>query len=90
MVSTETEQLPTKILYPVDFFPLSDPTHQELIEEFVTVLERYLNTTRTEVNLTAEWSKSAVVDAKGQVLQEYMAKVRVCGIELSLQSTYIP
>jgi hypothetical protein len=68
---------PTKILYPVDFFPLPDPIHQELVEQFVAVLERYLDTKRTEVNLAAEWSKSAPAGVQRQGLQEYMAKVRL-------------
>jgi hypothetical protein len=69
-------------LYPVDFFPLPNPAHQKLVEDFVAVLERYLNITRTEMSLAEEWSNSAMANAKGQPLQEYMAKVSPKMLEL--------
>ncbi len=33
---------PVRLLYPLDFFPLPDPTHQSLMEEFIGVLEDFL------------------------------------------------
>lgn len=71
-VPRETKGLPTRILYPVDFFPLPNPVHQDLMENFVSVLERHLNVKRTEISLASEWGKTA---RQKQGLQDYMAEV---------------
>lgn len=74
-VPADTAWMPKTILYPVDFFPMPDQTHQSLMEEFVTVFEQYLNIKRTEVNLAKKWEEDPPPSAAGQTLQQYIAKV---------------
>ncbi|ROW08437.1 hypothetical protein VMCG_03147 [Cytospora schulzeri] len=68
--------LPRRIIFPVDFFPLPDPDHQKLVEEFVEKLEGHLGVRRIEVDLAQLWkdkppSEPFVTD---ESLQEYMKK----------------
>lgn len=69
--------LPTRILYPTDFFPLADPEQQSLYESFVQKLETLLRVKRIEVDLAQLWkdqppSESSAADVP---LQEYMKRV---------------
>lgn len=68
---------PKQILYPVDFFPLADHAQQQLIEDFIAVLEASWRAKKTKINVTRIWEKKAPTKAKGQTLQQYMAKVCV-------------
>jgi len=74
-VPREAKRLPTRILYPVDFFPLPNSVHQDLMDNFVSVLERHLNVKRTEISLASEWDKTA---HQHQGLREYMVEVQYC------------
>ena len=74
--------LPQRIIYPTDFFPLPDPTHQHLVEEFVEKLEGYLGVSKTEVSLAQLWKDKPPATASLKVgeneeesLQNYMKKV---------------
>jgi hypothetical protein len=71
-VPSETTPFPGKILYPLDFFPLPNATQQGLIDQFVSVLERQLDITKTEISLASEWTKNPPDGTEGQSLQEYM------------------
>lgn len=73
-VAADTRGLPKTLLYPLDFFPLPDPNHQKLIEEFVQVLEGYLGVRKVEIRLDRIWSKNPPAPASNETLQEYMAK----------------
>lgn len=69
--------LPTRILYPKDFFPLANAEQQALYENFLQKLEAYLGVKRIEVNLAQLWADKppSDSDAEGLKLQEYMKKV---------------
>lgn len=82
-VAAGPAQLPTVLLYPVDFFPLPDPDHQNLLEEFVQVLERHLGTKRVDISLEKIWEDTPPAAAGDQRLQQYMAKVELADNVLS-------
>lgn len=68
-----------RIIYPVDFFPLTDPNHQQLVEEFVHKLEGYMGVRRTEVGLAQLWQDKPPhgLFTGGESLQDYMKEVSV-------------
>jgi hypothetical protein len=66
---------PKKILYPLDFFPHSNPTHQAMVEEFITTLESFLGVQKTDLSLADRWMKCPPPEAKGKSLKEYLPKV---------------
>jgi hypothetical protein len=41
---SHSTKFPSKILYPLDFFPHSNPKHQAMVDEFVSLLESLLGT----------------------------------------------
>lgn len=80
-VPRHSTDLPRRILYPTDFFPLPDPMHQKLVESLMEKLEAYLGIKRVEINLAHLWEDdpeppSGSDTAAGKSLQDYMNKVR--------------
>jgi hypothetical protein len=73
---SHSTKLPSKILYPLDFFPHSNPKHQAMVDEFVSLLESLLGTKRVEFSIAETWSHCPPAAAKGKPLIEYLAKVR--------------
>lgn len=74
------DSLPTRILYPTDFFPLPNAEHQILFENFIENLEKYLGVKRVEVNLAQLWADKSrpTPNAAGlPSLQHYMKKVSI-------------
>lgn len=67
---------PSKIIYPLDFFPHSNSTHQAMVDEFVGVLEDFLGTKRVEISLAEKWEQCPPLEANGKPLKQYMSKVR--------------
>jgi hypothetical protein len=66
---------PNKILYPKEFFPHSNAKHQAMVEELVSVLERFLGTKRIEFSIAERWAKCPPEEASGKSLKEYLEKV---------------
>lgn len=68
--------LPRRIIYPVDFFPLPDASHQKLVDEFVEKLEGHLGVGKTEVSLAQSWHDKPPSEsfAAGRSLQDYLKK----------------
>ncbi|KAG8164618.1 hypothetical protein KVR01_004893 [Diaporthe batatas] len=54
-VSDRSVEMPRRIFYPTDYFPLADDKHQKLIEQFVQNLESHLDAQRVEVNIAQLW-----------------------------------
>lgn len=68
--------LPGKIIYPTDFFPLPDQEHQKLVESFIEKLEAYLGSKKIDVDLAKLWSESSHSESAANTsLQDYMEKV---------------
>ncbi|KAK9769981.1 putative Amidase [Seiridium cardinale] len=67
-------KFPKKILYPLDFFPHSNPEHQAMVDEFISVLGKFLGTERVEFSIAERWSQCPPPEAKGKTLKEYLAK----------------
>ncbi|KAK6527768.1 hypothetical protein TWF694_004748 [Orbilia ellipsospora] len=77
-VSLETLNIPNctnypkRIIYPLDFLPKQDKTQQAMIEEFVSVLEKFLGVKRVEINMAERWDKCPPAAANGKSLKEYL------------------
>ncbi|KAH8692383.1 hypothetical protein BGW36DRAFT_363375 [Talaromyces proteolyticus] len=63
---------PKKIIYPLELFPERDPTHQEMINEWVQILERSLGVKREEISLEKCWKPTPREEYRGKSLQEYL------------------
>ncbi|KAI1109788.1 putative amidase [Nemania sp. NC0429] len=68
---------PTRILYPLDFFPHSNAKHQAMVDDFISALERFLGTNRVEFSIAERWSQCPPEEAKGKSLKEYLPKLSV-------------
>ena len=69
-------RFPSKILYPLDFFPHSNEKHQAMVDDFISILERFLGTKRVEFSIAERWAKCPPPEAQGKSLKEYLPKVR--------------
>lgn len=67
--------LPTKLLYPLDFYPVISKEHQELDDKFVGVLEQLLGVKAERIDLAETWGKKTPKEANGQSLHEYLSEV---------------
>ncbi|KAH7305028.1 amidase signature domain-containing protein [Stachybotrys elegans] len=67
-------QFPSKILYPVEFYPLADAKQQALSEEFIGMLENFLGVKRTLFSFVEEWNKNPPKEAQGMPLLKYTEK----------------
>jgi hypothetical protein len=74
-VTNKSTKFPQKILYPLDFFPHSNPKHQAMVDEFVSVLEKFLGTKRLEFSIAERWAQCPPPEAGGKPLKQYVAKV---------------
>lgn len=75
-LSDNSIAFPSKIIYPLDFFPHSNPTHQAMVDEFFGVLESFLGTKRVEISLAERWDQCPPPEANGKPLKQYLSKVR--------------
>lgn len=48
--------MPTKLLYPTDYWPVCDEPSQELFDGFIGQLESHLGITRTSISLEDLWA----------------------------------
>ena len=46
-----------------------------MVEDFISVLEKFLGTKRTEFRIADRWEKCPPNEAEGKPLKEYLAKV---------------
>ena len=53
-------QYPTKIIYPIEYFSITEPSSQAgvLVESFVSKLERFLGGKRDVISLDGLWNKT--------------------------------
>ncbi|KAK3377120.1 putative glutamyl-tRNA amidotransferase subunit A [Lasiosphaeria ovina] len=72
--TTDAGRKPTKILYPVDYWPANDEPSQEVFEAFISRLEAFLNVNRTAINLESAWQKHRP-DGVSESLSEYFEHV---------------
>ena len=72
---TESSRFPSKILYPSEFFPHTNPDHQRMVDEFVGVLERFLGIRKTTISLAERWNACPPEAAQGKSLREYLGEV---------------
>lgn len=68
---------PRRIIYPTDYFPISDDKHQKQVEQFVQNLETHLGIKRTEVNIARLWEDQppSAPSAASVPLKQYLKKV---------------
>lgn len=81
-VTDASAELPRRIIYPTDYFPVSDTKHQKLVEQFVQNLENHLDVSRTEVNLAQLWKDQPPSDssAASVPLQQYLKKASLADL----------
>lgn len=87
-IPSEDTTMPRRFIYPTDFFPLPDPSHQQLVDEFVGKLEDHLGMRKTEICLAQLWQDSPPSEpsAADETLQDYMKKVSSLLCPLFLRS----
>ncbi|KAJ6006803.1 hypothetical protein N7451_004747 [Penicillium sp. IBT 35674x] len=73
-LSDNATTFPSKIIYPLDFFPHSNPHHQAMVDEFVGTLESFLGVKRVEISLAERWEQCPPLEANGKPLKQYLAK----------------
>ncbi|OHE96222.1 glutamyl-tRNA(Gln) amidotransferase [Colletotrichum orchidophilum] len=49
---------PTRILYPTDYWPVSDENSQKVFDKFIARLESFLGVQRTHINLARLWKET--------------------------------
>ncbi|KAF2642198.1 hypothetical protein P280DRAFT_396785 [Massarina eburnea CBS 473.64] len=72
--SDNCKQKPTKLVYPTDYWPVSDSTSQKVFEDYVQKMERYLGVERTSINLGELWKKTNPVGTD-ECLEDYLEHV---------------
>ncbi|KAK2747761.1 hypothetical protein FQN57_001791 [Myotisia sp. PD_48] len=65
---------PSKILYPVEYWPKTSPEHDAVLESFIVKLEQYTGVQRTRINLEDIWQKTKPV-SDNITLAEYFEHV---------------
>ncbi|PQE11375.1 hypothetical protein CJF31_00001188 [Rutstroemia sp. NJR-2017a BVV2] len=56
------------------FFPHSNPDQQKLVDEFVSLLERFLGIKRTHLSISERWNECPPNEAEGKGIREYLDK----------------
>lgn len=89
-VALLTAQFPTAILCPMEFFPTGNADQQAILEEYVTALEKQLNTKRIDFSITERWLKRPPDSAQGKSLEEFLENVHSLGWAPSItKKTYL-
>ncbi|KAK3946260.1 amidase 1 [Diplogelasinospora grovesii] len=70
----EFATFPRSILYPTDFFPSPDEVQQHLVDNFVNLLESFLQVKKTSFSFAERWAQNPPEEAKGRSLAEYTQK----------------
>ena len=77
---SQFSQFPKKILFPTDFFgssylttPPSAGSTDETFNTFITKLEGFLNTTRTEMSVAADWNATKPANVSSPTLQTLLS-----------------
>ncbi|KAI0767056.1 amidase signature enzyme [Fomes fomentarius] len=75
-------QFPKKLLFPTDYFgssylssPPSAGSTDATFNTFITALEHFLNTTRTEINFNASWNTTKPASVAAPTLQTLLSTV---------------
>ncbi|KAI1500562.1 putative amidase [Biscogniauxia marginata] len=68
------DRFPTKIMYPQEYFPVSNKRHQAMIDQFVLILENFLGTERIKFSFENRWSRDPPKVVRGRPLSEYLEK----------------
>ncbi|KAI4220314.1 MAG: hypothetical protein L6R36_007711, partial [Xanthoria steineri] len=68
----EPKTLPTRTLYPKEFFPVANDEQQILLENYICVLESHLKAPRIEFSLVELWARRPPREAEGKSLHEYL------------------
>jgi hypothetical protein len=67
-------QKPTKVLYPVEYWPNTSTEHDAVLESFIVKLEQYLGIQRTRVSIEETWTKTKPV-TENTTLEKYLEHV---------------
>ncbi|PVH71861.1 putative amidase [Cadophora sp. DSE1049] len=72
--SGDIKTFPKRLLYSTDFFPHSNKIQQTIVEEYVTVLENFLDVKRIEFIIADRWAQCPPAEAEGKPLKEFLNK----------------
>lgn len=64
-----------KLLYPTDWFPMSNPDQQKMVDRFVAAVEAVLDVKSTRISLEEEWSSSGPENLRNNSLEQFLDKV---------------
>jgi hypothetical protein len=68
------DKKPTKLLYPTDYWPVPDGASQNVFDNFIVRLERFLDIERTTVNLGELWLRT-IPEGVNTPVEEYFSHV---------------
>ena len=60
------------IIYPLDYFPVQNTMQMEIVDRFVSDLERYLGVVIFKVSIASLWDKDPPLEGKGQSVEDYL------------------
>ncbi|KAL8833578.1 MAG: hypothetical protein Q9170_004193 [Blastenia crenularia] len=64
--------MPNKLIYPTDWYPVANEGQQRMNEAFLHALENYLGIKHTELSLREEWSRTAPEDFRNVSLDDFL------------------
>ena len=67
-------QKPSKVLYPVEYWPKTSTEHDAVLESFIVRLERYLGVQRSRISLEEVWATTKPVP-ENTTLEKYLEHV---------------
>lgn len=70
-------QMPKRIVYNTDWFPLSDGGQQRMTEQFIQTLEAVTGVLHTKMSFSEKWAQYAPDDASDKSLKDYLAKASI-------------
>ncbi|VUC34495.1 unnamed protein product [Clonostachys rosea] len=69
-VNKTYNSFPTKLLYPLDYFPLASPDAQKVVEDFIAKLESVMGMTKQDINVTEILSHSDIPAVNNKTVTE--------------------
>ena len=60
------------IIYPLDFFPVQNIMQMDIVDLFISDLERYLGVVIIKVSITSMWDQDPPLEGKGQSVEDYL------------------
>ncbi|KAK7918291.1 hypothetical protein PG985_010165 [Apiospora marii] len=69
--ATKNFKLPTKLIYPTDYWPVADAASQKVFDNFVSQLETLLGVQRVELSLAETWRQTRPDDTSESIAEQF-------------------